>query len=246
MPRPKKKPDYDSEKMMEQLIEEIADAYLHSQGHLQDEDGRVPLNALAEEFSLSALKVRKLLVTAGIYDSPSCRRVQDLYAAGKNVKEICQLTGLSAASVSGYLPYRKTIYNLEERTVLADRLQRYRERKKAVQRVEEMLPCGISAGLYNAVWDAACLFAGYPFRTARGLRFTYEVRGNEIFFSRRGKSVTRSTVEKATETALELQGHGKEITGPKQLNCFGASYLYPVFLRIGVIFLPKMLDVTKG
>ena len=239
MPRPKKKPDYDSEKMMEQLIEEIADAYLHSQGHLQDEDGRVPLSALAEEFSLSALKVRKLLVTAGIYDSPSCRRVQDLYATGKNVKEICQLTGLSAASVSGYLPYRKTIYNLEERTVLADRLQRYRERKKAVQRVEEMLPCGISAGLYNAVWDAVCLFEGYPFQTMEGLRFSYKISGNEIFISGEKILVTRSVVDRALETILELQNCGNEIIGSIKHDYFGVSYLYPIFQRLGIIMILK-------
>lgn len=236
MPRSRKKPDYNAEELMDQLIQEITDACLHPQGRLSSENGKIPLNVLAEEFSLSALKIRKLLVTAEVYDSPVCRRVQDLYAAGKNVKEICQLTGLSAASVSGYLPYRKTIYNLDERTVLADRLQRYRERKKAVQRIAKLLPGGVSEEIYQSVWDAVRLFAGYSFRTAKGLRFIYEVRGNEIFFSRKEKSVTRSTVEKATETALELQRCGKEITGPKQLNCFGASYLYPVFQRIGVIW----------
>ena len=132
MPRPRKKPDYDAKKLMDQLIDEIVNAYLHPQKLLSDENGRTPLNVLAEEFSLSALKVRKLLVTAGVYDSPICRKVQELFAAGKAVKEIQHITGLSSASVSGYLPYRKTIYKLEDRTVLAERLQRYRERKQAV------------------------------------------------------------------------------------------------------------------
>ncbi len=36
---------------------------------------------------------------------------------GKSVKEIQTITGLSAASISGYLPYQKTIYNLEESMV---------------------------------------------------------------------------------------------------------------------------------
>ena len=88
MPRPKKKPDYDVKKLMDQLIDEIVNAYLYPQERLSDENGRTPLNVLAEEFSLSALKVRKLLVTAGVYDTPICRRVQDFYAAGRTVKEI--------------------------------------------------------------------------------------------------------------------------------------------------------------
>jgi hypothetical protein len=32
--------------------------------------------------------------------------------------------------------------------------------------------------------------------------------------------------------ALEL---GEKATGPKKLGTFGASYLYPIFMRIGVI-----------
>ena len=79
------------------------------------------LDALGDEFSMSSLKIRKLLVTAGVYDTPLCRRVQEWYESGKSVKEICSLTGLSAASVSGYLPYRRTVYKLKERTLLAER-----------------------------------------------------------------------------------------------------------------------------
>ena len=49
------------------------------------------------------------------------------------------------------------------------------------------------------------------------------------------KSVTRATANIALENAVKLQKEGFVITGPKMLRCFGASYLYPVFIRIGVI-----------
>lgn len=235
MPRPRKKPDYDAKKLMDQLIDEIVNAYLHPQKLLSDENGRTPLNVLAEEFSLSALKVRKLLVTAGVYDSPICRKVQELFAAGKAVKEIQHITGLSSASVSGYLPYRKTIYKLEDRTVLAERLQRYRERKQAVQKVKEQWMYGTEENVIEAVWNAVCRFEVYSFETVQGLRFHYKIRGKELFFSRKEKSVTRATVDKAVKTVLDLQRQRKKIFGPKKLNCFGASYLYPVFIRIGLI-----------
>ena len=39
----------------------------------------------------------------------------------------------------------------------------------------------------------------------------------------------------AFETTMKLQKTGTRITGPKMLKCFGASYLYPVFQRLGVI-----------
>lgn len=81
------------------------------------------------------------------------------------------------------------------------------------------------------MWEAIVAYAGWPFRTAKGLEYTYDVKGNEIFFSRKEKSVTRSTVDMAFCRALELG----TVTGPKKLGVFGASYIYPVFIEIGVI-----------
>ena len=85
------------------------------------------------------------------------------------------------------------------------------------------------------LWDTLLVFADYPFKTTKGLRYYYSVKGNELFISRKEKSVTRASVNMAFETAVRLQEEGAEITGPKMLGCFGASYLYPIFIRIGVI-----------
>ena len=68
------------------------------------------------------------------------------------------------------------------------------------------------------------------FKTARGLEFTYHITGNELFIDRKEKSITRSTVNMAYKRALQL---GK-VSGPKKLQVFGASYLYPIFLEMGV------------
>lgn len=85
------------------------------------------------------------------------------------------------------------------------------------------------------LWNALVLFEGYPFKTAKGLRYNYTMKGNETFFSHKEKSVTRESVSIALETVMELQKTGTRITGSKMLKCFGASYLYPVFQRLGVI-----------
>lgn len=87
----------------------------------------------------------------------------------------------------------------------------------------------------ETLWETLLAFAGCPFKTAKRLEYTYSVRGNELFFSRKEKSVTRASVNMAFDTALRLQREGAEITGPKMLGCFGASYIYPVFIKIGVI-----------
>ena len=68
------------------------------------------------------------------------------------------------------------------------------------------------------------------YHTARGLEFKYRIEGNEMFIDRKEKSITRSTVNMAYEKAVELG----TVSGPKKLGVFGASYLYPVFLELGI------------
>lgn len=85
------------------------------------------------------------------------------------------------------------------------------------------------------LWKTLLLLEDYPFQTAKGLEFFYKIKGNEIFFSRKEKSVTRASVNIALKKAIELQKDGIIIKGPKMLKSFGASYLYPIFIKIGVI-----------
>ena len=82
------------------------------------------------------------------------------------------------------------------------------------------------------LWEAMILFQNAPFFTSKKLEFTYTIKGNEMFVSRKEKSITRATVNKAYQKVIELDGI---VTGPKKLGTFGASYIYPVFVRIGVI-----------
>ena len=65
-----------------------------------------------------------------------------------------------------------------------------------------------------------------------GVQFTYTIRGAELFASTKEKSITRASIISAYWKAKELDGF---VSGPKKLGVFGASYLYPVFIAIGVI-----------
>lgn len=84
----------------------------------------------------------------------------------------------------------------------------------------------------DILWNTIIKFQGYPFYTAKNLEFFYVIMGNEMFVTRKDKSITRASVMTAFYKALELGG---AVTGPKKLGTFGASYLYPVFQKIGVI-----------
>ena len=83
-----------------------------------------------------------------------------------------------------------------------------------------------------ALWNLLTMHQNEEYHTAKGLAFTYEIRGGEMFIDRRGKSVTRATVNVAYRRAMEL---GEELKGPKKLSVFGASYIYPVFVALGVV-----------
>ena len=85
------------------------------------------------------------------------------------------------------------------------------------------------------LWNNILLHQGETFTTSgrgacSGVTFTYSIHGSEIFVDRKEKSITRATVIRAYYRALELG----VVTGPKKLNVFGASYLLPIFKKIGV------------
>ena len=77
-----------------------------------------------------------------------------------------------------------------------------------------------------------CLFKTYGRNGVGGMDFTYKIRGGEMFVDRKEKSITRATVMKAYRRVVELDG---AVKGPKVLGTFGASHLYPIFVKMGLI-----------
>ncbi len=130
-----------------------------------------------------------------------------------------------------------------------DRAEFSREQKEAVKLLRKAVQCRLKncdqdgksdkltvpADLEQQLWATLVLFQQFPFHTFRHLEFRYRIRGNEIFVDRKEKSITRATLDLALEKSLILQKNGGKITGPKKIGCFGASYLYPIFIELGVI-----------
>ena len=194
------------------------------------------LSYIAKELGISSLKVRKLLITAGIndgktyYSSVLSERVGKLYTKGFTVDQIRKELGLSHASVIGYLPYSKQVYGLREISADAQRVRIYRQRVE-VCRTYTSSTIGMSKNEEEAfLWETLVRLSGCPFQTIKGLKFTYVIKvdgdGNasgEMIIDRKKKSITRSTVLMAYWRARSLQGI---VEGAKKLGTFGASYLY--------------------
>lgn len=233
MSRPKKKPNYNPDQVMQDFMVAVADAF----GSYDDrEDKTFPgLNAVAAEFGITALKARKLLITAGVYSTALSRQVAELHDGGVEISRIMKLTGLSRASVHSYLPYTKIPYKLEELSANAERIRLYRERKKKCEEFRSSLPTLAGQSKQeqeDTLWSMLLYLQGCVFPTAKGLKFTYKIKGGEMFVNRKSKSITQATVFMAFRKAMELGG---AVSGPKKLGTFGASYLYPIFVRLGVI-----------
>lgn len=230
--RPKKKPEYDKEKTIQELLNKAIELLDEPYDDRDLRDPAAPsLRSVAEELHTTLIRARKLLITADYYSTVTSRKIQHLSAKGLTIKEIAEQTGLSEASVYSYLPYSKGVYNLDERSLNADRGRMFKKRKEACEQLQEHLDQP-DAIIY--MWSAILAFQDYPFATAKGYPFKYTVKGWEIFFSRKEKSITKSTVEMAFLNAREVQERDGFVSGPKKLATFGASYLYPIFLRIGV------------
>lgn len=212
-------------------MKDFMDAVTEAFGSYDDRtDSRDPgLNAVAAQFGITALKARKLLITAGVYSTSLSRQIARLKSEEVELELIIHITGLSRASVHSYLLYTKGPYRLDKLSANAERVRLYRERKNKCAEFSAELSAQEQE---TALWNMLVYLQGCVFLTAKGLKFTYQIRGGEMFVNRKSKSVTQATVFMAFRKAMELEGI---VAGPKKLGTFGASYLYPIFERLGVI-----------
>lgn len=142
-----KKPGYNSATVQGELVERICsffgrvyddfeeERHLALRGHRPSDqkweelmNGDPTINETAEEFGFTSMKVRKLLITGGNYDTAMYRAVKQLREQGLSVEQIAEKMEKKPGTVRSYLPYERVIYNLDERSVNADRLQRFKQR----------------------------------------------------------------------------------------------------------------------
>ena len=234
--RKKLKPEYNAGKNLKEQMEAAVALY--------GED--CSLQAIADALNLNPIKVRKLLITAGVYKSDIAEKVQhtfDNYRETQSYKEAilsaAAALDLSKASVTSYLPYEKGVYfpstaSKEKISAGAERQRRYRAaRKLRTDPTEEHL------------WEVVLLYSGVRFKTYSGLPFTYEIRKGrnaqytkELWIDRRenSKSLAWSSVLLALGNIKKV---GAVVERPKALGDIrGVTYIYGMFYRFGLIDMP--------
>ena len=237
--RKKLKPEYDAGKNLKEQMDAAVVLY----------EEECSLKDIADALALNPIKERKLLITAGMYESEVAEKVQDTFEKYRETQDYktsilstATILQLSKASVTSYLPYQKGVYfpstaDKEKISVGAERQRRYRAMKRwRADPTEENF------------WGVVVAYAGVKFKTYSGLSFSYEVRKGrngqytkELWIDRREKSKSL-----AWSSVLLALGNikGEVVDRPKALGDIrGVTYIYGMFYRFGLVDVQEEVSV---
>ena len=240
--RKKLKPEYDAGKNLKEQMDAAVALY----------DSEMSLQAISDELGVNPIKVRKQLITAGVYESEVAEKVKNTFEEYRETKDYktailstANVLQLSKASVTSYLPYKKGVYfpntaEKEKISVGAERQRRYRAMKRWRTNPTE-----------ENFWGVVLAYAGVGFKTYSGLPFTYEVRKGrngeytkELWIDRREKSKSLAW----SSIILALKNiKGEVVDRPKALGDIrGVTYIYGMFYRFGLIDVPDEVKEKMG
>ena len=239
--RKKLKPEYDAGKNLKEQMDAAVALY----------DSEMSLQTIGDALNLNPIKVRKLLITDGVYESEVAEKVQDTFEEYRETQDYktsilstAKALNLSKASVTSYLPYQKGVYfpstEKEKISVGAERQRRYRAMKRwRADPTEENF------------WGVVLAYAGMRFKTYSGLPFSYEIKKGrngeytrELWIDRweKSKSLAWSSIVLALGNIK-----GEVVERPKALGDIrGVTYIYGMFYRFGLIDVPDEVKEKMG
>lgn len=91
------------------------------------------IKATAKKMECSEQTVRRVLITAGIYTSPTAKRIIELSNLGMPIEDIAEFLHMSKSAVNGYIPYTRGCRADWPTTQNAIQIRKCRERKKAAK-----------------------------------------------------------------------------------------------------------------
>lgn len=239
------KPDYNPSAVLQNQIEQAVALY-RTEEHPS-------LQTIADELDLNPIKIRKLLITAGVYKSEIADQVNRVFNQHKDsgmphtesIATTMKELNLSKSSVTSYLPYEKGVYFPVETdssniSVGAERIRRMRKRNKVLETL-------LNEQTEEALWEAVIEFQGYKFRTYSGLVFSYCLKKG------RGKGNTESGIaNKQDEAYKNADMYTKELfidrrENSKSLAWSSVLLAFHNIPQIGyVVDRPKALGDIRG
>ena len=104
----------------ERKMEQVVNAYLNGDSVLH----------AAREAGVSTVKARKILITAGLWESETSIKIGNLLRQGMGTEQIAEELSVSVKNVQAYMPYGKGIYQEGQRSFEAIRADKYRRRMR--------------------------------------------------------------------------------------------------------------------
>lgn len=101
---------------MDKLFEKVKKTYVETSS----------VNQTAIKCLISRVKVRKILISLGLYQNKLSSQITELLEKGHNKVHICHELNISISCLNEHLPYEKGLYQGEERSKQALRSERFR------------------------------------------------------------------------------------------------------------------------
>lgn len=105
---------------MDELYQQIVESYKKTKS----------VKKTSQECGTYPIKVRRVLITEGLWRSKTSDKIATLLNQGKTVSEIAEELYLSEKNVQSYMPYSRGLYGGEERSDEAIRSEEYRDRMR--------------------------------------------------------------------------------------------------------------------
>ncbi len=84
----------------------------------------------AKKTGISTVKVRKILITEGLWESDTSNKIGELIQRGMKTEEIANTLCMTVKNVQAYMPYERGLYGGEEVSKEAIRSDKYRNRMR--------------------------------------------------------------------------------------------------------------------
>ena len=150
---------------------------------------------VAAALGLSTVKVRKILITHGLWESKTSKAICEKYAMGITTEAIAYSLGTSVNNVLAYTPYDRGIYLKENRSEDSINSSNYRARKKSASQNQVYSSSTGNRGIAHS--DSVIDDCDVPYVVHLELNFGDDLSDNEVHILKdychcsNGRSITR-------------------------------------------------------
>ncbi|KGF52632.1 hypothetical protein [Flavonifractor plautii] len=88
------------------------------------------IRVTARQYNISAQSIRRILIQAGEYSTPTSSYISGRLDRGESIAQIAKDLGRSPNAVQSYAPYNRGAYCVGEKSENALKIKKYREKGK--------------------------------------------------------------------------------------------------------------------